>query len=195
MAKLAESCSLAPDAYSVLFLHCCRYPTRSLNGLLIGRADGDSVSVEQVLPLFHTQISLAPMLEAALLLADEHCQQSGLQIVGYYQANELVDDLDLGPFGKKICEKIRSQSSLSAAAFFVLDGVSMHPSPTDLRLVAQSLDGKKPTCVPVIAKDPEGCIARIEDCISRRVHHDMIDFDAHLDDPDKNWMGNAALVG
>jgi len=190
----AKSITLAPDAYSVLFLHCCRYPTRSLNGLLLGRAESDgSVSVKQTLPLFHSQISLTPMLEAALLLAEEHCQQTGLQIVGYYQANELVDDQDLGPFGKRISDKIRSQ--VPAAAVLLLNGVSMRPSATDLRLVPQEPDGKRSSIVPVIASDPEGSIAHLEACIERSVQHEIVDFDVHLDDPAKDWLGNAALVG
>ena len=70
MAVSKPAIALKADAYTVLFLHCCRYPTRSLNGLLLGCAAADgSVSVEKTLPLFHTQISLAPMLEAALLRA------------------------------------------------------------------------------------------------------------------------------
>ena len=46
--------------------------------------------------------------------ADELCKQSSMQIVGYYQANELANDLDLGPFGKRISEKIRSRCPLAA---------------------------------------------------------------------------------
>ena len=192
MAVSKPAIALKADAYTVLFLHCCRYPTRSLNGLLLGCAAADgSVSVEKTLPLFHTQISLAPMLEAALLLADEYCQQNGLQIVGYYQANELVDDLDLGPFGKRICDKIRSQ--VPAVAVFIVDGASMHPSATDLRLITQGADGKR-GAAPVIEGDAEGCIVRLERCIANSLQHEIIDFDAHLDDPEKNWLGNAALL-
>ena len=192
MAVSKPAIALKADAYTVLFLHCCRYPTRSLNGLLLGSAAADgSVSVEMTLPLFHTQISLAPMLEAALLLADEYCQQNGLQIVGYYQANELVDDLDLGPFGKRISDKIRSQ--VPAAAVFVVDGASMHPSATDLRLITQGADGKR-GAAPFIEGDAEGCIVRLERCIANSLQHEIIDFDAHLDDPEKNWLGNAALL-
>ena len=188
----AKSIALSADAYRVLFLHCCRYPTRSLNGILLGRTSGDSVSVTMTLPLSHTQLSLAPMLETALLLADEYCQQNELQIVGYYQANERVDELDLGPFGKKISDKIRSQ--ISAAAVFVIDGASMRPSAADLRLIALEADGKtRSGVVPTITPDVAACIALLDDCISRSIHHEITDFDAHLEDPDKDWLGNALV--
>ena len=60
--------TLHPDAYTVLFLHCCKHPHRALNGLLLGSATSDSVTVTEALPLFHSSLALAPMLEAALLL-------------------------------------------------------------------------------------------------------------------------------
>ena len=91
------STELSPAAYSVLYMHCLKYPHRSVNGLLLGAADGDAVRVREALPLFHSSLALAPMLEAALLLADEYCAVQKLKIVGYYQANEVVDDLEL-PF-------------------------------------------------------------------------------------------------
>jgi len=41
--------------------------------------------------------------------ADQYCKAHAMQVVGYYQANELCDDMELGPFGKTIAEKIRAQ--------------------------------------------------------------------------------------
>lgn len=49
-------------------------------------------------------------MRPCLMQADEHCKASGtLELVGYYQANELSDDLELGTFGRKIADKIRAQ--------------------------------------------------------------------------------------
>ena len=79
-----------------------------------------------------------------------------MQVVGYYQANELCDDMELGPFGKTIAEKIRAQckhaavlmvraaacvlgcphpSHLVAASCEQVDGAKMHPTEDNLRLV------------------------------------------------------------
>jgi hypothetical protein len=42
---------------------------------------------------------------------DEYCKTSDtLELVGYYQANEMSDDLELGTFGRKIADKIRAQN-------------------------------------------------------------------------------------
>ena len=81
-----------------------------------------------------------------------------MQVVGYYQANELCDDMELGPFGKTIAEKIRAQCKhatvllVRGAACFApphshlrfhslaapgeqVDGASMRPTEDNLRLV------------------------------------------------------------
>ena len=82
-----------------------------------------------------------------------------MQVVGYYQANELCDDMELGPFGKTIAEKIRAQCKHAtvllvrgpacfaspppsplrfhsvAALGEQVDGASMRPTEDNLRLV------------------------------------------------------------
>ena len=172
------SIELAPPAYGVLFMHCARYPHRTVNGLLLGSIDGETVRVREAMPLMHSSLALAPMQEAALLLADEYCSAKSLDIVGYYQANEVVDDMELGPYGKKLADKIRSQQK--NAAILLLDGAKMHPAPGDLRLVTVGADGKRGT-PPTIASDTEAALAKLQACISKGLHQEVVDFDVHLD--------------
>jgi len=189
---MSSTISLSPEAFGVLFMHACKHPHRTINGLLLGSAADSAVSVSEALPLFHSSLALAPMLEAALLLADEYCQQKKVQIVGYYQANEIVEDTDLGAFGKKIAEKVRGQCA--TCAVLMLDGQKMHPTPTDLRLLALGADGKRNGTTPTIAPDAAAGIAKLDACLKRGVQHDLVDFDTHLDDCTKDWTGNAALL-
>lgn len=193
MPTTPTSITLSPGSYSVLFMHACKYPTRTINGLLLGSSSGDgSVSVKETLPLFHSNIALAPMLEAALLLADEYCEANGLDIVGYYQANELSDDLELGATGKKICEKIRA--NCSTCATLLIDGASMRPSLGDLRLLSLGIDGKTPAVSPTIAPDAEACMKQLDASLGKGVQQELVDFDVHLDDCSKDWTSNAAAL-
>ena len=194
MSKSNASIELSPQAYSVLFMHCCKHPHRTVNGILLGAAPGADCAVvaQEALPLFHSHLALAPMLEAALLMADELCKVKGLQIVGYYQANELCDDLDIGPFGKKIFEKIRGQCP--AAACLLLDGAKMRPAPDDLRLLALDAVGKRYGVTPTLAPDAEAAIAKLEENLAKGKQQDIVDFDAHLDDCNKDWTGNSQLL-
>lgn len=196
MSKGPSSVTLSPEAYGVLLLHTLRYTHRTVNGILLGSVDGkeasSAVTCKMCLPLFHSSLSLAPMLEAALLLADEYCQLNDLQIVGYYQANEVCDDLELGPFGKKIIEKIRSHCP--AACCLLLDGAKMRPTPTDLKLLCLAADGRRYGVTPTLAPNPEAAIATVEKAISKGQQYEVVDFDVHLDDVSKNWLGNADLL-
>ena len=187
----ASSTALKPEAYCTLFLHASKHPSKAVNGLLLGSADDAAVRVTKVLPLFHSSLALTPMLEAALMLADEHCKASGLKIVGYYQANELCDDLELGPLGAKIAEKIRSQCA--QATVLLVDGANMTPAPTDLRLLVLGTDGRRAAGVVPTLEDAEETIRRLEDCLARGVQNDLTDFDAHLDDASKDWLNTKLL--
>ena len=59
---------LSPKAYAKLIFHCCKYPQRAVNGVLIGAVSkkDNSVHVQDAVPLFHLDLALAPMLEIAV---------------------------------------------------------------------------------------------------------------------------------
>jgi len=178
------------EAYCLLFMHACKHPSKAVNGLLIGTVKDGDVHASKALPMFHSTLALSPMLETALMLADELCKQSGLQIVGYYQANEFANDLELGPFGKRISDKIHSRCS--SAATLLLDGSSMRPSLEDLRLIAFGADGKKSGTTPSLA-DGKSTISKLTEYVSNKLQQQLVDFDAHLDDISKDWLNTDLL--
>ena len=77
-----QFCPLGPCAIS------SNFPIPPPTSLLFSQ----TVEVEEVVPLFHSPLNLLPMLETALLQLDQHFGASGAKIVGYYQANELMED-------------------------------------------------------------------------------------------------------
>uniref|UniRef100_A0A7S3TUY4 MPN domain-containing protein n=1 Tax=Strombidinopsis acuminata TaxID=141414 RepID=A0A7S3TUY4_9SPIT len=186
----SPSIELGDRAYCLMFLHACKHPTKAVNGLLLGIATDNGIKVETVLPLFHSSFALSPMLEVALTLADEHCKSSHEQLVGYYQANELSDDLELGAFGKKIAQKIQAQCA--QAIVLLIDGARMRPTTNDLRLVPLNVDGKPAAVTPSLQGGPL-VLKRLEDYIEQGVQRRLVDFDAHLEDAQNDWF-NAALL-
>jgi len=60
--------SLSLKAYSKIVLHCCKYPHKAVNGVVIGSVSkkDQSVQIQDAIPLFHLGLGLAPMLEVAL---------------------------------------------------------------------------------------------------------------------------------
>ena len=64
-------CSVDRQALLKALLHSAKYPAASINGVLVGKAstsgdDDGSVHVVDAIPLFHSFLTLAPSLEAAL---------------------------------------------------------------------------------------------------------------------------------
>ena len=59
---------LEHEAYCFLFMHACKHPMKAVNGLLIGTVEDGTVRASKALPMFHSSLALAPMLEAALML-------------------------------------------------------------------------------------------------------------------------------
>ncbi len=47
--------------------------------------------------------------------ADAYAQSQGLTLVGYYHANECISDVELGPLGKRIADRIHSHTPEACA--------------------------------------------------------------------------------
>ncbi|CDW56453.1 UPF0172 domain containing protein [Trichuris trichiura] len=84
-------------ALAKVILHAAKYPHCCVNGFLIGHKaeKGRRVRIVDAVPLLHRWQVLTPMTELALIQVSTACSfdtNSKLQIVGYYQANEQLED-------------------------------------------------------------------------------------------------------
>ncbi|KAL0602973.1 ER membrane protein complex subunit 8 [Plecturocebus cupreus] len=93
------------QAYCKMVLHCTKYLHCTVNRLLVAEKqkprkehlpmDGprayQSLFVDYI-PLFHSTLALAPILEVALTVIDSWCKDHSYVISGYYQANEIAED-------------------------------------------------------------------------------------------------------
>ena len=64
--------SVSMQSYAKLLLHTAKYPHCAVNGVLLAEENKTNREKKQIkfvdcIPLFHLSLSLAPMLEAALL--------------------------------------------------------------------------------------------------------------------------------
>ena len=60
--------TISPRAYGKMLLHCCKYPDKAVNGVVVGAVSkkDQSVQIQDAIPLFHLGLGLAPMMEVAL---------------------------------------------------------------------------------------------------------------------------------
>ncbi|KAK6162262.1 hypothetical protein DH2020_002103 [Rehmannia glutinosa] len=117
------------NAYLKLVLHALKHRTSAINGILLGRSSADGATVEIVdsVPLFHSQISLLPPLEIALIMIEEYYVEKGLSIVGYFHANERYDDFELASVAKNIGDHITRY--FPQAALLLLDNKRLEDLP------------------------------------------------------------------
>lgn len=84
------------DAYVKAVLHCYKYPTQAVLGILVGKSiNGTSdCYVTDAYPLFHSMAMSAPhpMLEVAYAHCQSAARTAGLTLLGVYLANERLDD-------------------------------------------------------------------------------------------------------
>ncbi|KAL6975169.1 hypothetical protein U1Q18_023963 [Sarracenia purpurea var. burkii] len=191
---------IGQNAYIKLILHALKHQNSAVNGVLLGRLSGaDSNLVLEItdsVPLFHSQIGLLPPLEIALIQIEEYYGAQGLNIVGFFHANERFDDFELGNVAKNIGDHIHQ--NFPQAALLLLDNKKLEvlPKGKDRSPVMQlytrdsartwklfGSDGSS----RLFVKEPTANIILL-DYISSRKWQDIVDFDDHLDDISQDWL-------
>ncbi|XP_059662370.1 ER membrane protein complex subunit 8/9 homolog [Cornus florida] len=189
---------ISQNAYIKLVLHALKHTTSAVNGVLLGRVSGGGTSpvleITDSVPLFHSQIGLLPPLEIALIQIEDYYGAQGLNIVGYYHANERFDDFELNNVAKNIGDHIYRY--FPQAAVLLLDNKKLEALPKSkerspvMQLYTRNgswklvgSDGSSRLTI----KEPSGNIVLL-DYMSSEKWHNIIDFDDHLNDISKDWL-------
>ncbi|XP_015900907.2 ER membrane protein complex subunit 8/9 homolog [Ziziphus jujuba] len=189
---------IAQTAYIKMVLHALRHRTSAVNGVLLGRVSpqNDVVEITDSVPLFHSHIGLLPQLEISLILIEEYYAAKGLNVVGYFNANERFDDYELGSVAKNTGDHISRY--FPQAAILLLDNKKLDAlqkgkdrSPV-MQLYAKDasrnwkLAGSDGS-YQLTFKEPSANVVLL-DYISTEKWQDVVDFDDHLDDISKDWL-------
>ncbi|RVX14787.1 ER membrane protein complex subunit 8/9-like [Vitis vinifera] len=123
---------IAQNAYIKLVLHALKHKTAAVNAVLLGRlvtsTDGShTLQISDAVPLFHSQITLLPPLEIALIQIEEYYGAQDMGIVGYFHANERFDDAELSSVAKNIGDHIYRY--FPQAAVILLDNKKLESLP------------------------------------------------------------------
>jgi len=194
-----EKTGISPRAYSKILLHACKYPHKAINGVLLAEEtttsgkDAAMSSPRRILdavPLFHQCLGLAPMLEIALTQIDTYCRTEKLQIVGYYQANENVDDNAPDTIAYKIAEKINDNVS-GGGMLVMVDNEKMDVECKEVALDVYTLDqnsNKWNSTNPWYLIGGDSSLALVSELITGKTYQNLVDFDNHLDDVSLDWL-------
>ncbi|RAL42989.1 unnamed protein product [Cuscuta campestris] len=186
------------NAYIKLVLHSIKHKSSAVNGVLLGTtsASGGLVEIDDAIPLFHSQLGILPPLEIALFMIEEYCRGKASSIVGYFHANERIDDAELGSVPKNIADHIHQY--FPQCALLLLDAKKLKalPKSKDRSPVMQlytkdasrswKLAGSNGNC-QLTLKEPVANEVLL-DYISSEKWKEIQDFDDHLDDISKDWL-------
>ncbi|XP_065676707.1 ER membrane protein complex subunit 8-like [Hydra vulgaris] len=182
--------SFSPRSYSKILLHATRYPHKAVNGVLLGVCDPNDngkMRILDAIPLFHQCLGLAPMLEVALTQIDFYCQRQKINIVGYYQANENIEDKSPDFIAYKIAEKVND--CFKRSILVMLDNSKMDSECKEVALDVYSISDNKWR----LEKDwqlvgGDVTLALVSELIIGKTFQSLIDFDNHLDDISQDWL-------
>ena len=130
-----------------ILLHGAKFPSSSINGLLIGRSKDDSVRVVDAIPLFHTILTLSPHLEIALALVllsyisvwvswsgqvDQKLKGTDDGIVGLYVADAHMSRDDFDAASKTIANKLATFTTAPSTLALIVYHTSSYRSYHDV---------------------------------------------------------------
>ena len=136
---MVASYSVNNRCLSKILLHALKHPFGSCNGLLIGRATerkGDNgekgssnINLEFIdaFPVSHTYPGLTGIMEIALAQLDAYCEIQNkkeaegqkIQVLGYYQCNEMNTNTKLGAVGEAIADSVHRVGAGQSVSFVV----------------------------------------------------------------------------
>ncbi|XP_065187977.1 ER membrane protein complex subunit 8-like [Sycon ciliatum] len=180
---------LSVRAYAKMILHASKFSQRAVCGVLLGAEENGRVYVEDAIPLFHQGLGLSPMMNAALMQVDDYCHNNELQIVAYYQANELLSNTLPDTVACRVSDEI--QEKFPHAALLMVENQKVTASADDLAVkVYKCHDGKWRVAEHSLST-LEGGMASVEvvaKLLRERGYADLVDFDSHLDDVRLDWL-------
>ncbi|KAK9813344.1 hypothetical protein WJX73_001519 [Symbiochloris irregularis] len=204
MPSTEAAYTLQENAALKILLHAAKYPSAAVNGVLLGtvaqsESDLSAVTIVDAVPLFHTFLSLSPMLETALVQVASYAKQQGfgLQVVGYYHANASLLDKDLSPTARKIADKVHQRQPASCT--ILVDNTKLQEfchqeSEEVLQLWLQDSSGTwKPSSSDLLTVKSEGLSMRYQQLQAQHTYRRLFDFDDHLNDIAKDWSNDGLL--
>ncbi|KAF9321995.1 ER membrane protein complex subunit 8 [Linnemannia elongata] len=196
-------------AYLKPLAHATKYPTGPVNGVFL--AETNSANVIDAVPFFHFWGALTPMLEVAMTQVDLHCKANGLRIIGYYEANERLEDEAFSLVGQKIASQIHhvnpeafavviknNKINSDEVAFLVITFLEQSSAPGhpyqfkegQWRMSKDAFTDKNAGFSLENSSSPTVVAKALRGGLSEK----LADFDNHLENIKEDWLTNKAIV-
>jgi len=186
---------MSTRAYCKMMMHAARYPSYSINGLLLSKSSSMSSGSKLIqyldcIPLFHINTGLAPMVEVALAQIESELEGTGMVISGFYHAHDNLRDTHVDVFSQKIADKIAENSPGTLLATIDSKKLSLNIDCSGLILHQHDGSGKWKTRDrnSLRLEHDSITLACASALIHKKIYRDLVDFDIHLDDISLDYL-------
>jgi len=187
---------MSTRAYCKMMMHAARYPSYSINGLLLSKSSSMSSGSKLIqyldcIPLFHINTGLAPMVEVALAQIESELEGTGMVISGFYHAHDNLRDTHVDVFSQKIADKIAENSPGTLLATIDSKKLSLNIDCSGLILHqhdASSGKWKTRDRNSLRLEHDSITLACASALIHKKIYRDLVDFDIHLDDISLDYL-------
>merc|ERR1711868_291063 len=178
---------ISTRAYCKMVMHAAKYPSSSINGVLLSKVGGGSNPVKYVdcIPMLHINTALAPMVEVALAQIESEVSRCGLVISGMYHAHDNLRDNHVDTFSQKIADKIAE--NIPGTLLVTIDSKKLSLNMDNPALILHQHDvssgkWKKRDPASLRLEHEEVSLQCAAALIHKKIYRDIVDFDNHLDD-------------
>ncbi|XP_058795190.1 ER membrane protein complex subunit 8/9 homolog [Phymastichus coffea] len=182
--------SFSARAYAKIVLHAAKYPHCAINGLLLGKLRSNELQIVDAVPLFHVCLHVSPMSELALTMVEQVAINKGLVIVGYYLANENINDISSDkPAHRAISEKIAENFNHAVLTVVSNKDMTIGMNTNPLR-ISQYSDGKWKYRDKSSINFEAGAdlLEAMYHLMRNEEYRNLVDFDNHLDNISLDWQ-------
>ncbi|KAJ1920385.1 hypothetical protein H4219_001361 [Mycoemilia scoparia] len=209
----SKSYSISTQAYAKAIMHCAKYPSSTVHGILLTDPKSSPIRVVDAVPVAHLWTDLTPIFEVALQQVQIYAESKNLKVGGYYVAYENVKHNVLSPSGKVFADTVLKLNPDSLA--LVIDNELLSPENTSTpatiafasngngggssaweKIQVFSLDAEesgKNSKQSYVTLENKHVLAKTANLLQEHSQELLGDFDSHLESPSVDWLQNTTI--
>ncbi|KAI0989109.1 hypothetical protein GJ496_000329 [Pomphorhynchus laevis] len=117
MGEIPVDKRISNKAIGKMVLHSIKYHSGFVNGICIGNEN----EITDCFALFHLTPACSPLLDVAIDIISNYCEQTSTKIVGYYHSNSNYKDINTPIHCAKLLQKIVDKSAIAEPIHIQID--------------------------------------------------------------------------
>jgi len=188
-----DESEICTRAYCKILMHCAKYPSCSLNGVLLTHKsdmkNGKPTKFSDAVPMCHLNTGLSLVPEIALAQISGMVESAGLVISGVYHAHDNLKDNHVDVFSQKIADKVADNQE--GALLLTVDSkrLALKIQNDGLIVRHRTTEGHWKINENKLKLEHESITLACASALVREgIFRELVDFDNHLDDITQDYI-------